>query len=301
MHFDAIIIGGSYAGLSAAIQIARARRDVCVIDAGQPRNRFATKSHGFFGQDGAQPAAMIEQARTQLLAYPSVTAIDGEVVSARQEANGQFVIDLASKETLSSSRIILAYGVQDVLPDIPGVAERWGVSVLHCPYCNGYEYGGQRLGVLNVMPLSTHQAQLIAEWGPTTFFLDGKDDLDDAVGEELRQRDIVVEPAPIVGLEGDAPALTGLRLADGRFVSIDALFLAPSVLVNPLAGQLGCELDEGPMGPYIRTDSGKMTTVPGVYAAGDAAMMWWNATLASADGVMAGASLHRSLVFGLPS
>jgi thioredoxin reductase len=300
MHYDAIIVGGSYAGLSAAMPLARARRSVCVIDAGKPRNRFAAASHGFFGQDGMSPAAMINQARAQLLEYPTVTIIDGEAVSARQEGQERFSVELASSDTVTASRLVLAHGVQDVLPGIPGIAERWGVSVLHCPYCHGYEYGGNRLGVLNVIPMSSHQAQLIAEWGPTTFFLNGKDDLDDATREELLRRHIEIEPGPVVGLEGEGSALAGIRLADGRLVATEALFLAPTMLASPLAGQLGCELEEGPMGPFIRTGGGKMTTVPGVFAAGDAATSAGNTTLASADGVMAGTSLHRSLVFGLP-
>jgi thioredoxin reductase len=298
MDCDAIIIGGSYAGLSAAMQLARARRNVCVIDAGEPRNRFAAASHGFFGQDGAQPSTMIAQARTQLLAYPSVTVIEGHATAARQDAEERFSVDLASGETLTSSRIVLAHGVTDVLPGIPGVSQRWGVSVLHCPYCHGYEYGGRQLGVLNTLPVSAHQATLIPEWGPTTYFLNGEELLDDAVREALRQRDVVIEPARVVGLEGEGTSLSGVRLVDGRLVPVEALFLSPTVQLQPFAAQLGCELDEGPFGPLIRTDAIKMTTVPGVYAAGDAAAAAANATLASADGVFAGASLHRSLMLG---
>lgn len=297
MHYDAIIIGGSYAGLSAALQLARARRTVCVIDAGRPRNRFADASHGFFGHDGAQPKEMIGQARTQLLAYPSITFIQGEAIAARQGDGAGFVVELGSGEAVAAHNLILTHGVEDILPDLPGLAERWGRSVLHCPYCHGYEFGGRRLGVLNVMPMSIHQALLIPEWGPTTFFLNGADTPEDTELEKLRKQNVVVEPAPVVGLEGDAPALAGVRLVDGQFVEIDALFIAPTTRLNSLAEQLGCAIDEGPMGPIIRTDEMKMTTVPGVYAAGDAAMMMSNVTLASADGVFAGLSLHRSLVF----
>ena len=298
MHYDAIIIGGSYAGLSAAIQLARARRTVCVIDAGQPRNRFAAESHGFFGQDGAQPRAMIAQARAQLQVYPTVTLIDGEAVCAWQTAPEQFAIELASGEKLTSSRVVLAHGVEDQLPDTPGLAERWGASVLHCPYCHGFEVGGKQLGVLNTIPASMHQALLIPDWGPTTFFLNGIDELDAETREQLARRQVTVEPTPVVELVGDAPDLTGIRLADGRVIPIDALFIAPRTRLSPLAAQLGCDFDESPFGPYIRTDAMKATTVPGVFAAGDAALAM-NATIASASGVMAGAALHRSLIFGL--
>lgn len=297
MDFDGLIIGGSYAGLSAGMQLARARRRVGIIDAGRPRNRFASASHGFFGQDGAAPREMIARARDQVLAYPTVTMIEGEVSAACPNAGGGFWVELASGETLTATKLLLAHGVEDVLPTIPGVAERWGRSVLHCPYCHGYEFAGRRLGVLNLTPMSVHQALLIAEWGPTTFFLNGMDELDEEAREHLDRRDVTVESAPVVELVGDAPALAGVGLGDGRTVQIEALYLSPLRGLGPLAGQLGCEVEESPLGPVIRADAQKLTTVPGVYAAGDVETMAGNITFASAAGVMAGSALHRSLIF----
>lgn len=295
-ELDVIVVGGSYAGLSAAMILARARRRVCVVDSGLPRNRFAAASHGFFGFDGSSPADMIAQARAQVAAYPTVTFVSGEVVMARQDGPDRFTVTLASGETLAAARLILAHGVQDVLPDIPGLQERWGQSVLHCPYCHGYEVAGERLGVLHTLPGSPHQAQLIPEWGPTTYFLNGHTELDDATREVLRTKGVVIETAEIVALEGDAPAISGVRLADGRLVEIAALFLAPTARMPTLAEQLGCEMSEGPFGPYISTERTKATTAPGVFAAGDAALAM-NASIAAADGVMAGAGAHQSLVF----
>lgn len=147
MQHDAVIVGGSFAGLSAALYVARARRRVCVIDAGLPRNRFAAASHGFFGQDGDDPRAMVARARAQLAAYPGVTFVAGEAVDARV-AEGGFVITTATGESVEGARAVLAFGISDVLPDLPGMAERWGRTVLHCPYCHGFEFAGQRLGVL---------------------------------------------------------------------------------------------------------------------------------------------------------
>lgn len=299
MIYDAIVIGGSFAGLSAAINIARARCTVCIIDTGLPRNRFAAASHGFFGRDGARPTEMIAQARAQVLAYPTVTFVNGEAITARKEATGEFTIGLASGEMLAASRIVLAHGVQDVLPEIPGLRERWGESVLHCPYCHGYECSGRQLGVLRTKPTSVHQALLISEWGPLTYFLNGVDDLDENDRAALENRDITIEPAPIAELLGESSHLESIRLQDGRTRAIDALFLAPNTRMPGLAEQLGCAFDETLNGTVIRTDSMKQTTIPGVFAAGDAVTPMWNATLASADGVMAGAALHRSLVFGL--
>ncbi len=297
MQHDALVIGGSYAGLSAAMQIARARRAVCVVDAGRPRNRFAEHSHGFFGQDGVSPLEAIAEARAKLAAYPNVTFLEGEAVRARRDDDGLFSIEMASGEALRAIKLVLATGVEDVLPDIPGLTERWGRSVIHCPYCHGYEFGGRSLGVLNVAPFSIHQALLIPDWGPTTFFLNGSDVPDDEGLRKLAQRRIAVEPAAVVAVEGAMPDMAGLRLTDGRLVEIDALFLGTRLRIGPLAAQLGCIFDDGPFGPIIRVDAAKMTTAPGVYAAGDGTRAQHNATFASADGVLAGASLHQALIF----
>ncbi|MGJ7489838.1 NAD(P)/FAD-dependent oxidoreductase [Variovorax sp. ZT4R33] len=298
MQHDAIAIGGSFAGLSAAMQLARARRTVCVVDAGEPRNRFAAASHGFFGQDGMAPQAMIAQARDKLLAYPSVRFVAARAVAAEAEGAGGFVVTLDSGQALRSRKLLLAFGVQDGLPAIAGLRERWGASVLHCPYCHGYEFGGQRLGVLYRVPMSVHQALLISDWGPTTLFLDGEP-LDDDARARLSAKQVHIESGKVRSLEGAGSGLEAIRLADGRAVPLDALYLAPSVRPgSALGAQLGCAFDDGPFGPLIRTDAAKSTTVPGVYAAGDAALLGHNATLASADGVVAGVALHQSLVFG---
>jgi thioredoxin reductase len=298
MRYDALVVGGSFAGLSAAMQLARARRKVCVVDAGAPRNRFAAASHGFFGQDGVPPLKMIADARAKLLAYPNVSFIEGRVVGAHADGVVGFTASLDSDRQVSAGKLVLAFGVQDGFPDIAGVSERWGASVLHCPYCHGYEFSGRKLGVLIESPHPPDHAMLIAEWGPATLFLNGNHTVDEEARAKLQARGVAIEPARIVALEGPGQELSAVRMGDGRLVPLDALFLAPRTRPgSPLAEQLGCAFDEGPFGPVIRTDAMKTTTVPGVFAAGDAAMLMHNATLASADGVMAGVSLHRSLVF----
>lgn len=298
MLHDAIVIGGSFAGLSAAMQLARARRAVCVIDAGEPRNRFAAASHGFFGQDGMAPRAMIAQARGKLLAYPSVRFVAARATAAQAQEDGGFAVTLDIGESVRARKLLLAFGVQDGLPDIAGVRERWGASVLHCPYCHGYEFGGKRLGVLYRSPISVHQALLISDWGPTTLFMNAEP-IDDEARERLLAKNVLIEPGAVHSLDGVGDALATIRLNEGRAVSIDALYLAPRIRPGCALGtQLGCALDDGPLGPIIRTDAVKSTTVPGVYAAGDVALLGHNATLASADGVAAGVALHQSLVFG---
>jgi thioredoxin reductase len=297
MRHDAIIVGGSFAGLSAAMYIARARRSVRIIDTGLPRNRFAAHSHGFFAQDGSEPGVMIATARAQVAAYPTASFVDGEAVGAAGEPDG-FSVTLASGEVLQGARLVLAFGISDELPAIPGVAERWGKSVIHCPYCHGYEFSGQRLGVLNVSPMSLHQAMLIAEWGPTTLYLNGDSEPDPETLAKLRERGVAIEPAAVRALHGDGAHLSAIELADGRRSAVDALYLGPRTRLNSdIARQLGCEMEEGTWGSLIQTDSQRMTTVPGVFAAGDITRSAHNVTWASADGVTAGVALHRSLVF----
>ena len=295
MDIDAIVVGGSFAGISAALQLARARRRIAVVDAGAPRNRFTDASHGFFGHDGRAPLDLIAQARQQLLAYPTVRFVAAQALEAAAQGDG-FALTLDNGERLLGRRLLLATGVRDLLPGLPGLAERWGHSVAHCPYCHGYEFDRQPLGVLYRMPLSLHQAQLIAEWGPTTLFLDGHQ-ISDEERAHMAALGIAVEPGAVQALEGEGDALAGVRLAD-RLVPLRGLFLAPTVaMASPLAGQLGCAFDASPAGPFIRVEAGQ-TSVPGVFAAGDAAMAWSNATQAAAAGVMAGAAMHRAMVFG---
>jgi thioredoxin reductase len=297
MRHDVIIIGGSFAGLSAAMYIARGRRSVCIIDGGSPRNRFATQSHGFFAQDGSSPGAMLATARLQVAAYPTVTFIEGQAVKAARTADG-FSVTLATGDTVESSRLVLAFGISDELPSIPGLAERWGKSVLHCPYCHGFEFSGRSLGVLNVSPRSAHQAALIAEWGPTTLFLNDGPVLDEESMAMLRSRGVTIESVPVRALRGEGPDLSAIELIDGRRSNVEALYLGPRTRLNSdIASQLGCELEDGIFGQIIRTDAQKMTTVPGVYAAGDITRSMHNVTWASADGVSAGTAVHQSLVF----
>jgi thioredoxin reductase len=298
-HFDVIVVGGSFAGLSAAMQLARARRRVLVLDDRRPRNRFAPHSHGFLGQDGKAPAEIIGEATAQLAAYPTARIVVREAGKA-ERIGDRFVVTQSDGTTLSADRLILATGVRDELPSLPGLEERWGLSVLHCPYCHGYEVGNKRLGVLATHALSVHQAVLVSDWGPTTWFTQGIAQPAPEEAALLDTRNVLIEPTPVVEVIGASPNITGLRLADGRIVAIDALFIAPRTrMASPLAAQLGCAFEEGPMGAVIRVDEWKQTSVPGVFAAGDASSMWSNATFASAAGVAAGVAAHRSLIFGL--
>jgi thioredoxin reductase len=296
MH-DVIVIGGSYAGLSAALQLGRARRDVLVVDAGQRRNRFATSSHGFLGNDGTAPEALAAAGRAEVLAYPTVAWLEAEVEEVQRIADG-FLVRAGSTEQ-RARRLVLATGVVDELPPVPGLAERWGRSVFHCPYCHGYELRQGALGVLATSPLSLHSAALVTEWstpGGTTLLLNDAFEPDADQLADLAAREIRIERARVVAIEGEAPGLV-VRLGDDRRLALAGLFVQSRTrIAAPFAAQLGCELEQGLLGPFYKTDALKETTVPGVFACGDAALEMGSVTFAVGDGARAGFSAHRSLV-----
>lgn len=293
---DAIVVGGSFAGHSAAIQLARARKAVLLIDAQRPRNRFATAAHGFLGHDGRAPAAIMQDASAQLLAYPTAAIVHATVQSVQR--NGDlFTLTLEDGSTRQARRLVLATGVTDTLPAIDGMLERWGRTVLHCPYCHGYEVAGQPLGIIANHPMSAHQASLIPDWGPSTYFTQGVFEPNEEETALLARRGVTIERTPVVALLGAAPALDAVLLADGRTVAVHAVFTAPRTsMASPLAAQLDCAFADGPTGPCITVDAMGLTSVPGVYAAGDAITPMHNATLAAASGVLAGVAAHQSLM-----
>lgn len=291
--FDAVVIGGSYAGLSASLQLARARRRVLVIDAGSPRNRFAHASHGFLGQDGRRPGEIAAIGRAELLAYPTVQWIDGHATHAARLDSG-FTVTVDADRTLRTRSVVLAVGVADELPAIDGLAERWGRSVFHCPYCHGYELDNGRIGVLAVGPLSHHHAMMLPDWGRVTLFTNGVYAPDDAQVRELSERGVAIEPVRVARIVDTATVV----LDDGRRVAMDGLFsLSHTRVTSAIPAQLACAFDEGPMGGFIRTDATKATTVPGVFACGDAARATGSVAMAVGDGAQAGISAHRSLIF----
>ncbi|WP_339035769.1 NAD(P)/FAD-dependent oxidoreductase [Bradyrhizobium symbiodeficiens] len=297
MNFDAIIVGGSFAGLSAALYLARARRSVLVLDTGTPRNRFAAASHGFFAKDGSDPKTMLEIMRGQVAAYPTVQLRDLKAVAAARDGDG-FRVTLENGEAVTGAKLLLAFGISDILPELPGLAERWGRTVIHCPYCHGYEFSGERLGVLNLSAMSAHQAILIPEWGPTTFYLNGGT-IEPDVAAKLHERGVTIEPELVDCLVGDGTSLSAIRLRNGVERPIDALFVGPRNRFNSnIAERLGCAVENGPLGSVVKVDEMKATNVAGVYAAGDITRMGHTITFACADGVMAALAIHHSLVFG---
>lgn len=291
--FDAAIVGGSYAGVSAGLQLARARRRLLVIDAGERRNRFASHAHGFLGQDGRPPQAIAAEAQAQLRAYPTVRWVDGTVDSATRIGGG-FALRTREGDTLQAARLVLATGVVDQLPPIEGLTERWGRSVFHCPYCHGYELQQGRIGVLARSELSMHHALMLPDWGQVTLFLDDAFTPSDGQLRELAARGVAIERTRVLRLVEQAT----VELEDGRRLPMDGLFTVSWTRpATPVAAQLGCAMEQSPMGEFVRTDAMKVTSVPGVFACGDLARATGNVALAVGDGAMAGVATHQSLLF----
>ena len=291
-EFDVIVVGGSYAGLSAALQLARARRRVLVIDAGQRRNRYAGHSHGFLTQDGSLAADIAAQGRIQLQAYPSV-AWAAEAAAVAVADGGQFRITLAHGGNVVARRLILATGVTDALPPVEGLAQRWGQSVFHCPYCHGYELDQGAIGVLATSEMSMHHALMLPDWGRVTFFLNGAFTPSQEQRAALASRGVTVEATPVTRIDGVADVV----LEDGRRMSMAGLFvMSRTSSTSTLASQLGCAMEAGPLGAFVQTDPQKATTVAGVFCCGDLARPAGNVAFAVADGAMAGVAAHRSLI-----
>lgn len=296
---DVIIIGGSYAGLSAALQLGRARRNVLIIDEGHRRNRFASHSHGFITQDGIDPAVIAAEARAQVMAYSTVEWVTGRADAVRRNmkvTSGVAPFDvMVGDARYSSSRLILALGVRDILPQIDGLKERWGKSVFHCPYCHGYELNQGKIGVIAGSELSMHHALMLPDWGSTTLLLNQAFEPDADQLAALAARNVTIERSRVEAIKGHAD----VQLADGRNLPFSGLFaLAPFEVSTAIPQQLGLEMEHGSLGSTIKTDAMKETSMPGVFACGDAARPMASVALAVGDGNLAGAGAHRSLMFG---
>lgn len=288
------VIGGSYAGLSAALQLARARRDVTVVDSGLRRNRFVDeaggRSHGFLSRDGVAPGEIAAEARRQLLRYPTVRWLDGMAEGARPCDDGRFALRVGGI-AVQAARLVLATGVRDELPTVIGLAERWGRSVFHCPYCHGYEMEAGPIGIIANSDTAYHHATMLPDWGTTTLFLNEAYRPSDDDLAVFARRGTQVESTRISHIEGIADVV----LADGRTVSMNGLFTQPRThMASPVAAQLGCSLVEGPTGAFIQVDAMQQTSVANVYACGDSARAAGNVALAVADGALAGIAAHRS-------
>ncbi|PXA67741.1 NAD(P)/FAD-dependent oxidoreductase [Cryobacterium arcticum] len=311
---DVVIVGGGAAGLSAAVVLGRARRSVVVVDGGAPRNAPASGVHSFLTRDGLSPAELVRLGQDEARGY-GVTVVSGQAVDTQRSAEG-FTVTLGTGATVVGRRLVVATGLVDELPPVPGLADRWGRDVLHCPYCHGWEVRGQAIGILGVGPTSVHQALLFRQWSDdVTLFLhsgmlDTGGTLDERHGptetewEQLAARGIGVIIGPVESLVVQQDALTGVRLASGRVIPVQALVVAPTFTARTefLAG-LGVRSSPHPMGvgTHLETDdTGRVLSagavVPGVWAAGNAGNLMAQVVGAAAAGLSVATAINADLV-----
>ncbi len=263
MSCDVLVVGGGAAGLSAALVLGRARRRVVVVDAGSPRNAPAAHMQGFLSRDGMPPAELLAAGRGEARGY-GVEVIEDRVVSIESG----FRARLASRQEVVARRILLATGVRDELPDIPGVRERWGRDLLHCPYCHGWEVRDQPLGVLGTRPDAVQHALLVAQWSADVVFFAHALQLTADDHARLEARGVTVAHGVVTNLVVEEGRLVGVRLADGQLVSRTAIFIRPVNVPHPdgFAAGLGCEVDAA---GFVLVDATGRTSTAGVWAAGN--------------------------------
>jgi thioredoxin reductase len=296
--FDVVVIGGGAAGLSAALVLARARRRVAIVDAGRPRNAPAAHMHGFLGWDGAPPATLLKQGREE------VTRVGGELIrgtvtdvrldpDADDEGGRRFEATLADGQSLPARRVLVTTGLRDELPDIPGVRERWGRDLLHCPYCHGHEVRDEPLGVLGG-PEAVQHALLVRQWSADVVYFAHTSELTAEDREQLVARDIGVVDGPVSRLVVDDDRLTGVQLETGQVAPRSAVFIRPMFVPNSdLLVRLGCaEHDNG----WVVADSVGRTSVPGVWVAGNAANPRAQVVTAAGEGSATAIAINADLV-----
>lgn len=268
---DVIIIGGSFAGLAAALQLGRARRKVTVLDTGVRRNRIAGRSHGVLGHDHKRPSDIWAEARQQLERYPAI-----KMVNARADgvsgAIDNFSVLTDKGENLGARRLILSYGVVDQMPAVPGFAENWGTSVIPCPYCDGFEVADQHWGLVWAGPQSMNQVRLFHDWtDQLTVFADGRD-ISPEIRADLSRRNTPLVDGRIVAIARHGSHGATIKLDTGADVAVDILFAHPGNKPSAsLHESLALATVATPVGVAIKTDERRETSVPGIYAAGDLA------------------------------
>lgn len=297
---DVIIVGGGAAGLSAALTLARAGRRTVVIDAGRPRNRFASHMHGFLSRDGVPPGELIAAGRAEVESYGGVIR-RGTVVAATVNDEGTRVeARLDDGSRLRGRRLLLTTGLRDELPPIEGIAERWGKDVLHCPYCHGYEVRNQPIGLIATGPFSLHAVHLFRQWSPDfTLFLNGLPEPEPAEIERLRARDIRIVEGAVSRLVIDEreDRLTGVELTDGTVIERRAVFVGSQLVVDdPLLQELGVTFEHNEYATWVKTDQFGLTSVPGVWAAGNVAEPWGQVLQAAGAGAFVAAAINNNLV-----
>lgn len=296
--FDVAIVGGGPAGLSAGVALARALRSVLVIDAGGQRNLNAEGVHGFLSREGVSPQELLGAGREELTKFGG-KAITGFVTSARRRGD-IFVLSLEDGSTCTARRLLVTSGITDELPDLPGVAERWGRDVLYCPYCHGWEIRNHKVGVMAADAHAVLQALTFRQWSPdVTLLLNGELTLSQDEAEQLDARNIQVVDGKVRGLVLEDDRLAGVRLDGGTVLPLEVLTVSPATVSRATMLQaLGLEpegLEQGP-GTRLATDESGLTSCPGVWAAGSVTDVSAQVMTAAAAGLKAAAAINADMV-----
>jgi thioredoxin reductase len=298
VKYDVVVVGGGAAGLSGALMLGRSRRSVLVVDAGEPRNAPASGVHGFLTRDGTDPAALLQVGREEVRGY-GARVLDGRVASA-ESVDGGFTVTLEDGRRVGARRLLVTTGLVDELPDVPGVRERWGRDVLHCPYCHGWEVRDQPIGILASGPMAVHQALLFRQLtADLTLFLHTAPQPTDEEAEQLAALGITVVEGEVASLEVHEDRLTGVRLQDGEVVPRDAVVVSPRLAARAgILADLGLETTELPhgLGEYVESDATGLTAVPGVWVAGNVTNPTAQVLASASAGAMAGAVINADLV-----
>ncbi|GAB4085199.1 NAD(P)/FAD-dependent oxidoreductase [Myceligenerans cantabricum] len=300
--WDVIVVGGGAAGLSSALLLGRARRKVLVVDAGSPRNRFAAHMHGVLGNEGTDPAGLLARGREEVARY-GVEIHDGRVDRVDQmdgtgTAGGPVRVTLDDGTDLTARALVVATGMTDRLPDVPGLAERWGKTVLHCPYCHGWEVRDRRLGILATSPMDLHRAQLIRQWSDdVVVFTAGSGTLEPDLAARLAARGVEVVTSPVAEVLGDGDPITGVRTADGAVVAVDAIFAGgASVPHDAFLAPLDLTRSDTPMGSFLEVDPTGRTSAGRVWAVGNVVNPGATVPMAVGAGAQTGGAVNMALV-----
>lgn len=292
-NFDVIIIGGSYAGLSAAMALGRSLRDVLIIDSGKPCNRQTPHSHNFITQDGEKPSVIAEKAKAQVLNYSTVKFHKGLAASAKKTEN-DFLITTETGETFKAKKLIFATGVKDIMPNIKGFAECWGISVVHCPYCHGYEFRNQPTAIMANGDRGFHVASLVNNLTDNiTILSSGKAEFNEDQQAKLNKNNIPIIEKELAEITHENGNISNVIFNDGEKMSFKAMYASvPFEQHSNIPSALGCELTEQ---GYLKVDNFQKTTVPGVLACGDNTNMMRSVANAVASGNLAGAMANMEL------
>lgn len=292
-NFDVIIIGGSYAGLSAAMTLGRSLKNVLIIDNSQPCNRFTPRSHNFITQDGAEPGKIALEAKNQVLKYDTVKFHLDVAVSGRKTQSG-FIIDTQDGRTFSAKKLVIATGIKDIFPSMKGFAECWGKTIIHCPYCHGYEFKGMKTAIVANGERAFHLAALVSNLTDklTIITQDAPDFKEDQLNrlEKNRISIITKEVLEAEHLDGDLKALV---FKDGSREKFDAAYaVIPFEQHSNIPYSLGCEITEMNL---LKVDMFQKTNIPGMYACGDCASPLRSVAYAVATGNIVGSMVNNEL------